>query len=150
MKGLLGAVLTDDVAGAAATALIREGVLGTLLVISILGVAWLIQRLLSVQDLRVADQLRANDAMERTRDKTSALMEQMTAASMGTNSALDRLTDALGDNTRALAETRMTVQALQNTTDSVIREAVRKPNDAPRMANTGYSYRGDDLDRSKR
>jgi uncharacterized protein HemX len=124
-----------DVATTAAYSIVRDSVFGALLVVAVLGIAWLIRRLLSVQDQRVADQVRANELMERTREKTTALMSQMTSASSAVNVALEKLTDVQGDNGRAITELRSAVQALQSTMDSIIREAVRE---AARGRNDSY------------
>lgn len=127
----------NDVATAAANSIIRESVLGALLLLAVVGLYLLMRRLLSVQDQRVADQVRANELMERSREKTAALMEQVTTASIGTNNALDRLTDVQSDQVRAIAELRSSQQSIQTTIDSVIREAVRSRVEGPGQGSSG-------------
>lgn len=114
-----------EVASTAVYSIVKDSVFGALLIVAVIGIIWLIKRLLDVQDKRVADQVRANELMERTREKTAHLMEQMTKASSEVNSTLERLTDVQSDNVKALGELRAALQTLQMTMDSIIREAVR-------------------------
>lgn len=119
---------TKSVAGVAETAMysiVKDSVFGALLLVAVFGIIWLIRRLLSVQDMRVADQVRANEKMEAIRDKTAKLLEQLTKTSSESSVALERMIDAQSDNVRSLGEMRTTVERQQLTIDSVIRDAVR-------------------------
>jgi len=151
-----------EVASTAAYSIVRDSVFGALLIVSVIGIIYLIRRLLSVQDLRVADQVRANEMMERLREKTGALMEQVTRASTEANSALERLTDIQSDNNKAIGELRATLQALTMTMDSIIRDAVRsrrEPSAPPArvqttrhevsQSTTAYSIKGPDDERRR-
>lgn len=127
---------TIDVAASAATSVIEKGILGALLIIAVIGIVFLIRRLLHIQDQRVEDQVRANEVMERARDKTAAIMEHFSKASNDIDMALDRFADVQSDTAKrfadvqsdtvkAVSELRAAVTSLQNMVDSVIRDAVR-------------------------
>jgi hypothetical protein len=116
---------TEDVVASAAGNVIEKGVLGALLIIAVVGIIFLIRRLLAVQDQRVADQVRSNELMERTREKTALLMEHVAKSSNETNTTLDRHADKIEDNTKAAGELRTELAALRSTMDSVMRDAVR-------------------------
>lgn len=115
-----------DVASTAAYSIVKDSVFGALLLIAVVGIIWLIRRLLAVQDLRVADQVRANELMERTRDKTAALMEQVLKASSSVDSALEDMSEAQETQANAIRESRTAIQQVQTTMDSIIRDAVRR------------------------
>ncbi len=114
-----------DVASTAAYSIVRDSVYGALLVAAVGGIVWLIKRLLAAQDQRVADQIRANESMDRTREKTAALMEQMTRALSEVNGALERMSDLQGDSVRAINDVRTALSNIATTLDSIIRDAVR-------------------------
>jgi hypothetical protein len=120
-----GADKTAEIAATAASVIIKDSILGSLLLVAVVGIVFLIRRLLAVQDLRVVDQVRSNEIMERSREKTVVLMEHVSKASNEVNSALDRFTDVQADTVKAVSELRVALMNLQNTMDSVIRDAVR-------------------------
>jgi hypothetical protein len=114
-----------EVAAGSASNVIKDSVFGALLTVAVVCIIWLLKRLMSVQDQRVEDQVRANEMMEHSREKTSSLIAQVNQASVGVNATLDKLVDAQCDSTRSLGDLRSSIQSLQVTTDSVIRDAVR-------------------------
>ena len=141
---LNGAVLEEaskvaDVATSALSTIVNNSILGALLVVAVCAIGLLIKRLLAVQDLRVADQVRANEIMERNREKSATLMEQYTKASNEVNSAVERFTDVQGDTLRTIGSLQTAIASLQSTLDSVIRDAVRgnRPRDPAPSESTG-------------
>jgi uncharacterized protein HemX len=130
MTSLEVAEKAADAATGAMNNLVKDGVLGALLVLAVVGIVILVWRLLRAQDLRVEDQNKANDALEKVREKTSTLMEQLMQASHETTRAMERLTDAQEDNVRALDRVCSALTSVQTTLESVLRDAVRGRGDS--------------------
>lgn len=103
-----------EVAGTGAQAglnVIEWGVVGAILILSVAINIFAVYKLSKVQDLRVRDQ-------QRMSDKIQGLTEKMTAAFSGMKNSLDNLTQAEKDGQTVL-------QALKQSLDTVIRDAVR-------------------------
>lgn len=139
------ATKVTEAASTAVFSIIKDSVLGALLIIAVLGVIWLLRKVVTVQDQRIADQKAANEAMERQREKVSDLALKMVHASTQLNASIEKLTDSTEDHTKAIAELRSSFQELKNVVDSVIRDAVRRRSsgqmpEVQAPMGTGYSH----------
>ena len=135
-----------EVAATAATSLVERGILGSLLVLSLVGIVLLVRELTRVQDQRVKDSFAFSDIMEKYRDKISGVLDQTHAAQANISSTLDRLSATQIDHTRVLQEVKGSLENVQRTLEGVIRDAVRRsrPDDFPAPSRTGARYEQDE------
>jgi flagellar biosynthesis/type III secretory pathway M-ring protein FliF/YscJ len=109
----------SDVAKTATVAIIRESILGALLVFAVVLIVVLIRKLMLVQDLRVSDQKDMSRLLESATQRNSALSEKVSEALSGVKSALEQLNDTERHE-------QETVNRLCTLVDSVLREAVKR------------------------
>jgi high-affinity Fe2+/Pb2+ permease len=107
--------------------IVKDSVFGALLIVTVILLVWLVRRVLSIQDLRVQDQKDMSDRLEKSQEKTSALIEKMTEAFTTFQSAVDKLNQTQELSREATADLASTVRSLKDTVDSVVRDAVRGP-----------------------
>ena len=118
--------VANEAAGDALAVIIKDSVLGALLVIAVGLCVWAVLRLNSVQNKRVADQKQMNDRMEKSQEKMAGLIEKMTEAFAGHKAALEKLADTERSQTDTMVKLCGEMRGLQGTVDSVIRDAVRR------------------------
>lgn len=125
MLALAAADPVTEVATTTVTAIVRESVLGALLVVAVVLLVWLVRRVLAIQDLRVSDQKQMSDRLEKAQEKTTQLINTMTEAFSTFKVTLEKINQTQELSREAATELSSSVKSLQNTVDSVIREAVR-------------------------
>lgn len=128
----------NEAAGDALAVIVKDSVLGALLVVAVGLCVWAVLRLSSVQNKRVADQKQMNERMEKSQEKMASLIEKMTDAFTGHKAALDRLSDTEKSQTETMVHLCSKMEGVQSTIDSVVRDAVRR---APRRSYTPGSGR---------
>lgn len=121
----------NDAAGSAAAVLIKESVMGALLVVAVVLLVLLVRRVLAVQDLRVADQKQMSERLEKAQEKQSQLITSMTDALGGMRSTIGSLDKAQNASRDTTAELSSSINAMRATIDSVLREAVRAKSARP-------------------
>lgn len=119
--------VANDAANSAVAVIIKEGVMGALLVVSVALLVFLVRRVLAVQDMRVEDQKKMSDRLERSQERQSALIEKMTQAFTSFESAVDKMNQTQQLSSASVTALLAEVGKLQSTVDSVVRDAVRKP-----------------------
>lgn len=117
--------VAEEAAGDALGVVIKDGVLGALLIIAVGLCVWAVMRLNSVQNKRVEDQRLMNERMEKSQDRMAGLIEKMTEAFTGHKAALDRLSESEKSQTETMVKLCSKMEGMQGTVDSVIRDAVR-------------------------
>lgn len=122
-----GGKTVEGVAELAVYSIVKDSVFGALLIVSVVLLIWLVRRVLAIQDLRVQDQKDMSERLEKSQEKTSALIEKMTEAFSTFKSAVDKLNQTQELSRDATSELTSTVRSLQGTVDSVVRDAVRGP-----------------------
>lgn len=109
----------------ATSRIVKDSVFGALLVVAVILLVWLVRRVLAIQDLRVEDQKAMSTRLERSQEKQALLIEKMTEAFTGVKATLETLNRTQQESSRVTSDLSNNVKGLQNTVDSVIREAVR-------------------------
>lgn len=115
----------EEVASNAVGFIIKESVMGALLVVAVALLVWLVKRVLAIQDLRVEDQKKMSERLEKASDKQAALITTMTETFTAFKVTLEKLNNTWELNEKATSSLSSSVDKLQNTVDSVVRDAVR-------------------------